>query len=197
SCELATVHVENQNQKGLKSYDASKNNEEQEVYTIAEVFSAETAEAELKAISEGFEPEIGVEKRVSILENYMQWSEEEMYIGVAPVRPIGPMPKPVCPPRPRNDCKYPRIITQKLELLVYCEIPDMINASIETKEGTMAVIGNIEYNEKYNEAVISFEVINEDLLHHEAMVYVTTGIFSDGEPKELQVKAAVAEGIFE
>jgi len=195
-CELGVAVDESTKGENVK-LEETKYNLEQEGYKVAEIFSHKTAKAEFEAIENGYKPEIGVEKRSEILKHYLNWSEQDIHIAVGFVMPIDDLPKPVCPPRPRGDCKYPRILLDQLRLLVYCENPKAIDAAIETKGGVLAELSDVQFDEEFNEAVLSFEVVNPKLLGMPAKISVRTIATIDGEPGKLQVNAAVAKGILE
>lgn len=165
------------------------------IYPYGEVYSRETIEAELQAIEKGYEPPAGVEERIELLEQYRSMMEDELLFVVSQFFPIK-LPRPICPPRPVRDCRAePETVNLTyFSLTVFCEDPDIIEASITTEEGVYAELAETSFNGK--EATLRFEVVQPELSELESLLFVKTGILIEGELRETVINMQVYQGIF-
>ncbi len=196
-CELNSNEIETQLFKSEDVRKTSKAGVEETSY-YGEIFNHQTIQAEFDAIGGGFEPEIGVEERATLLNYYEELADDEMYLVMSTLVPIFPidMPFPPCPPDPRRDCRIPHIDLSSFTLSVFCQNPEMVSSSITTEEGILAELNGVEYDEQYQMALITYNLVNADLTHLSSSVNITTGVVMDGKEQEVVIEMPVVGEIF-
>ncbi len=181
--------------KAELNYDQAATAEES--YPYGEIFSLATIEAELLAIEIGFVPEIGVEDRLELLNYYSELAHSGIFMVVSRYNPIKrPLPMPICPPKPKHNCRVPKTFISEFSLTVYTENPDVISSQITTAEGTLAEISTLEFDEKFNKATVRYNEINPDLKNLESEVSITTGIPNNDDLEEVTIAMEVMADAF-
>lgn len=189
ACGLTEV---TEDDKNLKLNDKAKANEgyypNSDISSTVEIYSLASLELELEAIGKGYVPPEGVEERLALIDLYIEYAKEGLFV----VNPIRPVPMPVCPPKPRRDCVGIAGGLEYLTLKVFCERPAVVSSEIYTSKGLLAVAADVEFDNKYKQASITYEVVNPELTRLPSVIEVTT--YALGE--ELGVQAQVAGDIF-
>ncbi len=170
----------------------------EESYPYGEIFSLATIEAELLAIEMGFVPEIGVEDRLELLNYYLELAHSGVFMVVSQYNPIRRpvLPMPICPPKPKHNCRVPKTFISEFSLTVYTENPDIVSSQITTAEGTLAEMSTLEFDEKFNMATVRYNEINPDLKNLESEVSLTTGIPINGDLEEVTIAMEVMADAF-
>ncbi|TRX59373.1 hypothetical protein FNH22_09400 [Fulvivirga sp. M361] len=119
---------------------------EEAPYPFGEMYSIETIKEEIRAIEKGFVPDIGVEERLQILEEHMEFAELKLFLVVTRSLLRPKLRKPICPPRPRGDCRNDRdmIDLDQFEMVLFSnEMPENIEGIIVQGKDEIPV-GKIE-----------------------------------------------------